>query len=358
MLEQTGWTPSNVSQAIAKWWWVVLLLTLVGGMLGYQFGGDSPRRVKALLRVNSSATEGQTLTRLTQTAVLEASTPAVYARAAASIKADAAALFIRTQVSAVPDSLVVSVEGTARRAVDAVAYANAVAEAAVVVSNSRREADVKGLAKRVESVAVQGRVGAKTVEAARQARLGEGLGDAQIDATVQNGQLTLLQRAGVERAAMVSSRPLTSLFGAVGGLLCGVALALLGGVRRGRIRSLRRAKALYRDLDVVTPAELPTLVEAVPATLRPLVVAASTEGLAHRVAALVEHAGDLRADQKAPAPTGRVAVLPASRFVLGQTLVDDDAVVFIAIDPRRTAVATVDRFVEVTGRRTVLVVGS
>lgn len=344
MTSSTGpsWT-STIPATLKKWWWLLAIPALIGAVLGYVGGSGGPRTATSLLRINTSATEGQVLTRLAETSVLQSSTLSVFDTAAKARKESSADLRSRSRVTNLPDSLVISIEVTAPTADKAAGDANALAEAAISASTQQLSRDITASTAQTKQLIASGVVTPKEAEEARLAQLGQLLAQRQDDLTRRGTQLTTIQPA-TAAAATGSSKMSFALMGLAGGLLLGLALALLLGSRRGSVSSVRQARSLYPAADVTTISGVPRSLASLRGRVDRVAVAGNAD--AASTAAVVQAAQEAGLE-----PT----VMPLSRLAIRQAARDERTVVVIPTDSS-TKVADLDAVSDAWGERALVAV--
>lgn len=345
--------------AIRRWWWLPLLGALLGAALGLSAGSRTTYTATALVQSRVMGNEAQAVAQGAQAALANLQTPTVFAQAAKARKIGAQDLTDRTRAAVVGDSAVLSVAVEAPTRAAAVADANAVANAAVAVYNARVKADMAEVQAKFTQQLKSGSLaalpkGTKDIqnpaslvnngqaELARQSAIGQALGESQSAMITGQGRIRVIEAAGEPSVSRDVSKAVAAM-SLLGGLFIGLAIALLLGTRRDRIRSVHQLRSLYPGASVVPTAELGELLDIdLPKRRRVLVVDSQEGDLASTVEA---H----------PAAVGHqiVRTTPGSALVdrLGH---DDDTLVLVDV-PAGARVGDIDAIGRAAGPATVLV---
>lgn len=362
----------SLVETLRRWWWVPVAAAVVGALLGGIAGFAGPKTAEAMVRVQTQG-DNQSIAQAIQSAVLESSTREVYTTAAAAIGVDVPTLRSHSEIASVLQSSVLSIKATDRDADRAAQYANALADAAVNVSNKRIEDELKALTDTTNQLVRNQRLTDPNAEQQRIVRLGDALADSQGRLLLQSRRLALLQRAEAAQATRVSPVLLTGM-GAVGGGLLGVAVALLFGGRRGTIGSIGELRRVYPELEFVPARELPTIMSMEGAATDRVVLsgvrspAGAIRGLVEPVAAGLRAAGRdvvvtedvAQLGTDARLLDGRLAVTilqaPLSSAIIKRAGRDERALLLVLVRPHKTRFEWLDEYVYQFGDRSYVVV--
>lgn len=364
----------SLGETLRRWWWVPAAFALVGAVIGGLIGAGSPSSVTSLLRVQSTASNGDGLNQAAQSALTEMNTSEVFARAATEVGASEVDLRSRTKLTTVPESLILQVEVSAPSPDEAVRDANAVAAAGVAASQDRVTNQLRTLTASTAEIIRGQKLADGNAEAQRLGRLGAALADNQSNTLAESRQLSVLQPA-VAQAATSTSRVMLILLGAVGSGLVGVALALFFGGRRGRMSKLGEMRRLYpnlefipaRDVPAVLSMEVPTPQRVVITGVRAPVAAIRSlidpvaEGLkaAGRDIVVTQNVAKYGASQSAaPVKGGPATVLETglSTAIVKRVARDPEALMLVLVRPHKTRFEWLDEYSGQFGDRTYIVV--
>ncbi|GAB47068.1 hypothetical protein [Mobilicoccus pelagius] len=357
---------------LRRWWWIPAVLGLTGAVLGGLAGVSAPKSATAIVNVQTSLPDADAVASAQQSALIEASSRDVMQAAAQKLGMAPKDLSAETEVGAEVKTSFLTFKATDRDAEKAARMANAVADAAVEARNVRIDEELKELT-RSTSVLIQGQpLRDKSAEEARVARLGGQLADQQGQLLTQSRRLAVLQSAQADTAEGPSTMLLVAM-GLLGGLLAGVALALVFGGRRGQMSSIDEMRRVYPELEFVSTRELPTLLSMEAGDVDRVVLtgvrapAGAVRNLVEPVAAGFHAAGrevvlteDLAAFQ--PDATGarpRAATLvqtPLTNAVVKRTGRDEHAMLLVLVRPRKTRFEWLDEYVNSFGDRVCVVV--
>lgn len=248
----------SVLNALRRWIVVPIVLAMVGAAAGLVAGSLAKPSAEALLRVDSSAADGTAMKMVQESTMLEMDTAPVYNRAASASGTTAAELRARTQIAAVPDSQLITITVTAGTAEEAVAQADAIADTAIGLNQTRIDTELKQLTQSTRDLISGSKLGDNAAEQARVSRLGDTLGQNQSNLVVGSRNLVLVH--GAEAASLLPSPVLLAGLGLVAGALLGCVIALLLGARRGRIQSVRELRQLYPTASVVDGLDLESVI--------------------------------------------------------------------------------------------------
>ncbi|HEU5487048.1 MAG TPA: YtxH domain-containing protein, partial [Microlunatus sp.] len=202
--------------------------------------------------------DGTAMKMVQESTMLEMDTAPIYNTAANRTGTSPADLRTRTEIAAVPDSQLITVTVTADSADEAVAQANAIADAAINVNQRRIDTELEQLTDNTRDLIVNSRLSNADAEQARVSRLGDTLGQNQSNLVVGSRNVVLVHSA--EAASLLPSPGLLGALGLVAGALIGGVIALLLGSRRGKVHSTRELRQLYPNASVVDPLDLESVI--------------------------------------------------------------------------------------------------
>lgn len=364
----------SLIETLRRWWWIPAALAFVGAVVGGVIGGNSPATATALLRVQSTANNGDGLTQAQQSALTETGTSEVFQAAAKQLRSSEGDLRARTELAAVPQSLMISASVTGDSPEAAANATNVFAQAAVAASNARVAADLNSLSEQTSQIIRGSHLNNPQAEQARVAALGQALASSQANTLAQSRQLTVVQPATAAGVKQTSAAVLVVL-GAVGGGLVGAGIALLVGGRRGRMGKLAEMRRLYpnveflptRDVAAVLSMETPspqrvvvTGVRLPAAAVQELVgpVAEGFEALGREVS-VTKNMAAYGASQQTPSdPKGPVTVLETglSTAIVKRVARDPEAVLLVLVRSGKTRFEWLDEYAGQFGERTYIVV--
>lgn len=345
--------------ALRRWWWLPLLGALLGAALGLSAGSRTTYTATALVQSRVMGNEAQAVAQGAQAALANLQTPTVFAQAAKARSIDARDLTDRTRAAVVGDSAVLSIAVEAPTRTQAVADANAVANAAVAVYNARVKADMAEVQAKFTQQLKSGSLaalpkGTKDIqnpaslvnngqaELARQSAIGQALGESQSAMITGQGRIRVIEAAGEPSVTRDMSKAIAAM-SMLGGLFLGAALALVLGMRRGSVRSVHQLRSLYPGVSVVPAAELDELLDVdLPRRHRVLVVGGEGSALAATV-------------QAHPAAAGHQIVRTSPGSALVDRLGHDDETLVLVDVPAGTRIGELDAIGHGAGPATVLV---
>ncbi|WP_313023523.1 hypothetical protein [Mobilicoccus sp.] len=357
---------------LRRWWWIPAVLGLVGAVVGGLAGVAAPKSAQAIVNVQISVPDSDSVATAQQSALLEASSRNVLEAASQKVGVPLPELAAATEVGAEVRTSFLTIKSTDRDAEKAARMANAVADAAIDQSNKRIDDELDELT-RATSVLIQGQALAdKAAEDARVARLGGQLADQQGQLLTQSRRLALLQSAEADTAQGPSTMLLVAM-GLLGGILAGIALALVFGGRRGQMSSLNEMRRVYPELEFVSARELPTLMSMEAADVDRVVLtgvrapAGAVRALVEPVAAgfhaagrevvLTEDLTAFNADSAAGRPrTATLLQTPLTSAVVKRTGRDAHAMMLVLVRPHKTRFEWLDEHVSSFGDRVCIVV--
>ena len=362
------WGRSLVN-ALRRWMLVPIVLALLGAGVGLFAGSRGDPSAEALLRVESSATDGAAMNIVQESTVLELDSAPIYGAAAKSSGTTGSDLRTRTQIAAVPDSQLITVTVTAPTTQQAVRQADAIVNGAIAANDHRIQAELDGVTESTRKLISGNKLNDRGAERARVNRLGDTLGQNQSNLVVGSRSLTLLQAA--QSSSLLPSWKLLAGLGLLGGALLGAAIALLLGARRGRIQSARELHQLYPNAAVVDRLDLESVitlesentsivyiagVDHDPAELRQIADAVQTQFAATgRATGLHEprHHNVKVAEQSG---NPQIVTTTLSDTVLRRVARDSGALLIIPVRPRVTKMQQLDPFASRLNDRTYLLV--
>lgn len=325
------------------------------------------------MRVQSTANNGDGLNQAQSTALTEMGTSEVFQAAAQQIGVTETQLRARTEIAAVPNSLMIEVAVTAPSAEEAARDANAFAEAASAKSTERVTNELASLTQATGEIIQRSNLNNTIAEQNRLGTLGQELAAAQSRTLSESRQVTVIQPATAE-AATGTSRAMLILLGAVGLGMIGVALALLFGGRRGKMRRLGEMRRLYPQLEFIPARDVPAVLSMeVPTPERVVVTGVRTpvanirslvdpvaEGLAAvgREAVVTQNVATYGASQSAGRTGGPVTVLETglSTAIVKRVARDPEAVLMVLVRSGKTRFEWLDEYAGQLGDRTYIVV--
>jgi hypothetical protein len=357
----------SVLHAARRWAVIPLLLAIVGGVAGGLVGMRAKPSAEALISVQSNAVDGAGLERAAESAGLAMGTRPLYRTAAWQVGADPDDLRNRTKVGAKPNTQIISITVTAPTSEQAVKEANALAAAAVSIGES-------GIPDRLEQVTEDFRMltrehrlnGSEAAERARLARLGDELANQQTAVLTSGQQLTVVQPA--EPARLVPATHILAGMGAMAGILLGLGLAQLLGVRRGTVQSARELAQLYPEASVIQTADLRGMLALEPRVKTVFLAGVRRSGdelvrVTERVRqTLILDGRDVEVRDASPGPdepaNGQINIVPTllNETVLRRSARDDGTLLIVPVEPRVTRLEALDVFAPRLNDRSYLLV--
>jgi hypothetical protein len=344
----------SVVNAVRRWAYVPILLAAIGAVTGGLAGMAARPSAEALVSVRSTALDGAGLERAVESAAMTMRTMPVFTQASLAAAAEPGDLRSRTKIGAKPGTQIISVTVTARTSEQAVREANAVALAAISLGSAGITEQLGQVTGEIRKLIREHRLSTAGAEQARQARLGDELATRQ-SAVLDNGQrLTRLQEA--EPARLVPATPILVAMGALVGMLLGLGLAQLLGVRRGPVQSGRELAQLYPEASVIQTADLRGML-----ALEPRIKTVFLAGVRRSVEDLVRVTERVRqslildgrdvvvgeAPPRADEPAnGYINVIPTmlNETVLRRSARDDGTLLLVPVQPRVTRLEALDVF--------------
>jgi hypothetical protein len=362
------WSQTAIPAA-RRWIVLPLALALIGGAAGYVAATSSPASAEALLLVRTDAFDNTSQQLAAENAAVELDTLEVFTAAAKKTGGDPRDLKSRTEIAAVPNSQTVSLSVTAATQEQAVADASAVFDAALAAGPSRTPEALEQMTKATRDLIESKDLGNSTAEEARVDRLGDELGASQAALVADANQIQPLQSA--EPSSRLPEAPVLGLMGALSGVLLGLGLALLLGMRRGTVRSASDLSELYPQAAVISSSDIEQALEMEPGAST--VIIASTRGA--RVSGLTRDVQEAMAaatgkqvviaDSLAHAPIGEspnghisLVSTTLSETVLRRTRKDPGTLLFVPVQPRITKLDAVNEYAPRLADRSYLLVDS
>ena len=344
----------SVINAVRRWAYVPILLAALGALTGGLVGMAARPSAEALVSVRSAALDGAGQQRAAESAALAMRTTPVFTEASRQTATDPADLRGRTKIGAKPNTQIISVTVTAPTKEQAVREANAVARTAILLGSTGIPVELRKVTDEIRRLIRDHPVAGSPAEQARLARLGDELAGRQ-SAVLDNGQqLTLLQEA--EPARLVPATPILVVMGGLVGMLLGLGVAQLLGVRRGTVQSGRELAQLYPEASVIQTADLRGML-----ALEPRVKTVFLAGVRRNVEDMVRVTERVRETlvidglevavrDSSPSPdepaNGHINLVPTvlSETVLRRSARDEGTLLLVPVQPRVTRLEALDVF--------------
>jgi hypothetical protein len=356
----------SVFNAVRRWAYIPILLAALGGLTGGLVGMAARPSAEALVSVQSSAVDGAGLQRAAESAALAVRTMPVFTEAARKASADPGDLRGRTKIGAKPNTQIISVTVTAPTSEQAVREADAVAIAAVSLGSADVPDELKRVTEQIRDLIREHPIASTVAEQGRLARLGDELAMRQAEVLASGHQLTLIQEA--EPARLVPATPILVAMGGLVGMLLGLGLAQLLGVRRGAVQSGRELAQLYPEASVIRTADLRGML-----SLEPRVKTVFLAGVRRNVEDLVRvtervreslilDGRDVVVRDASPSPdepaSGHINLVPTmlNETVLRRSARDDGTLLLVPVQPRVTRLEALDVFAPRLNDRSYLLV--
>ena len=356
----------SVVNAVRRWAYIPILLAALGAVTGGLVGMAARPSAEALVSVRSTAVDGAGLERAAESAALAMRTMRVFTEASREAAADPGDLRSRAKIGAKPNTQIISVTVTAPTNEQAVREANALARAAVHLVSVGIPDDLKRVTDEIRGLIREHPLAGTGAEQARLARLGDELATRQ-SAVLDNGQqLTLLQEA--EPARLVPATPVLVAMGALVGMLLGLGVAQLLGVRRGTEQSGRELAQLYPEASVIQTADLRGMLALEPRVKTVFVAGVRRSGedlvrVTERVRqSLILDGRDVVVRDASPSPdepaNGHINLVPTTlnETVLRRSARDDGTLLIVPVQPRVTRLEALDVFAPRLNDRSYLLV--
>lgn len=372
-IEAAASSPSSwlrtLGAATRRWFAIPLILGLLGGLAGVAAGMAAKPSAEILLRAQSTAVDGAGITTNVNSVVVELDTAALYEEAASSTGGSPAELRDRTRISAIPESQIISISVTSTSPEQAVEEVDALAKAALGANEARVEEELAKVTRQTRDLISGRKLIDPDAERARLTRLGDSLGANQSSLTVGARQLLLIQSG--QNSRMLPSPALLGAMGLVGGVLLGLAGALLLGTRRGRIGSARKLKELYPQVSIIEDRDLDTVIELeAPSTSTVFVGGVGRQadqlddvvGIVHRRLTALGHEAHIVDSLRlasTEATEGQVSVVPIelNTIMLRRIGRAERALLVVAVDPVKTRVQKLDSIAANLPERSYLLAG-
>ena len=352
--------------AVRRWALIPLVLAVLGAVAGGLAGIRARPSAEALVSVQSAAVDGAGLERAAESAVLAMSTKPLYKSAAQLVGADPDDLRNRTKVGAKPNTQIISVAVTAPTSEQAVREANALAAAAVTIGES-------GIPDQLEQVTAEFRklirdhpLTSAEAERARLGRLGDELATQQAAVLTSGQQLTVVQEA--EPSRLVPATHILAGMGALVGMLLGLGVAQLLGVRRGTVQSARELAQLYPEASVIQTADLRGMLALEPRVRTVFLAGVRRSGedlvrVTERVReTLILDGREVVVTDASPSPdepaSRHITIVPTllNETVLRRSARDDGTLLIVPVQPRVTRLEALDVFAPRLNDRSYLLV--
>ena len=355
----------SVLLAVRRWLFIPILLGVVGALAGGLAGKAARPSAEALVSVRSTAVDAAGMERAAETTAVVMRTMPVFTEAARSAAAEPGDLRNRTKIGVKLSTQTISVTVTAPTSEQAVREANAVAEAAVKLPSTRIPAELGELTDEVRELVREHTLNSPPAERARLLRLGDDLAVRQSAVLVTGQQLSLLQEA--EPARLIPQTPILVGMGGLVGMLLGVGLAQLLGVRRGRVKSGRELSRLYPEASVIQTTDLSGMLALEP-RVKTVILAGVRSGenldrVAERVRqSLIIGGRDVVVRGGSPSPdeptNGHINLIPTmlNETVLRRSAGDDGTLVLVPVQPRVTRLEALNVFAPRLNERSYLLV--
>lgn len=340
--------------AVRRWIAIPLVLGLLGGIAGGVVGAASKAGAEALLLVQPDAVNGGS-DLAAENAAVQLNTREIFTAAAKVTNSDALDLQNRSEIAAVPNSQIVSIHITASTPEQAVADADAVANAGVEAGPNRTPRALAKLTKATRDLIKSRDLGNSTAERARIDRLGDALGASQAALVSNANQIQLLQSG--DPTNRLPGAPVLGLVGAFSGALIGLAIALLLGARRGMVSSARDLAELYPQAAIIGRSDLKqalemerdarTVILAGPRGARMTSVTQAVEDTLSEITGKQIVLSDSLADAPAAESANgqiRLVTTTLSETVLRHARRDEGSVLIVPVKPRVTKLEAVDEY--------------
>ncbi len=356
----------SVVNAVRRWAYIPILLAALGGVSGGLVGMAARPSAEALVLVRSAAVDGAGLERAAESAALAMGTTSVFTDAAHEAAVDANELRGRTKIKVKPNTQAISVTVTATTSEQAVREANAVAEAAVRLGAAGIPDEVNRVTEEMRKLIREQTSNNPVAERARLNRLGDELAARQSAVLTDGQQLALLH--GAEPARLVPPPTVLVAMGALVGMLLGLGVAQLLGVRRGTVQSGRQLAQLYPEASVIQTADLRGML-----ALEPRVKTLFLAGVRRNVEDMVRVTERVRQSlildgrevvirDSSPSPdepaNGHINLVPTmlNETVLRRNARDDGTLLIVPVQPRVTRLEALDVFAPRLNDRSYLLV--
>jgi ElaB/YqjD/DUF883 family membrane-anchored ribosome-binding protein len=238
---------------------LLAICVVLGGLAGFAaWGGDKAYHATAMIEFSVAGNDAALVQLEGQTLQAKITTEPVIQRAATSIGHPAAEIAETADANWQQQSLLVAVTALAPSGEEAIARANAVAEAAVAVLNESISQHLGSALSQANSLLKNQSLGDPDAEAARRSEIGASLGQQQ-DALIAKSESISVSSAANEATATGVSKSMTIGVGNAVGLFAGCLISVLLGTRGLRAWSLGALRRLAPGVEVLTPAQTPEL---------------------------------------------------------------------------------------------------
>jgi hypothetical protein len=356
----------SVLNAVRRWAYIPLLLATLGAVSGALVGMAARPSAEALVSVRSAAVDGAGLERAAESAALAMNTAPLFTKAAHDAKVDQDDLRSRTKIGVKPNTQTISVTVTATTSEQATREATALAETAVELGSAGVPDELSRVTDEIRKLIREQSMPSAQAEQARLARLGDEAATRQSAVLANAQQLSLLQPAAPAR--LVPATPILVAMGALVGMLLGLGVAQLLGVRRGTVQSGRELAQLYPEASVIQTADLRGML-----ALEPRVKTLFLAGVRRNVEDMVRVTERVRESlildgrevlvrDSSPSPdepaNGHINIVPTmlNETVLRRSARDDGTLLIVPVQPRVTRLEALDVFAPRLNDRSYLLV--
>jgi hypothetical protein len=236
-----------------------LLLTLwvlIGGIVGFAVWGGKGYQATATVEFTSGGNDVALVQLEGESLAQKITTEPVIQRAATSIGQPVDELGEHVTATWQPQSLMVGVTAVATNGEDAVARANAVAQAAVGVVSDAVDQRLQAASSSANSMLLDQALADPDAELARRSQLGTSLGERQSSLGAES-QSVYVSKAAHDAKPAGLTRSLSTAIGLAAGLFAGCLIAVLLGARGLRASSMGAVRRLAPGVEVHTPSEAP-----------------------------------------------------------------------------------------------------
>jgi capsular polysaccharide biosynthesis protein len=356
----------SVINAVRRWAYIPIQLATLGAVTGGLVGMAARPSAEALVSVRSTAVDGAGLERATETAALAMNTTTLFRRAAGEAAVDPDDLRSRTKIGVMPNTQTISVTVTATTSEQAAREATALADAAVELGSAGVPNELRRITDEMRKLIREHAVPSTAAEQARLARLGEEVANQQSAVLAGGEELSFLQEGAPAR--VVPSTSVLVAMGALVGVLLGLGVAQLLGVRRGTVQSGRELAQLYPEASVIHTADLRGMLALEP-RVKTLFVAGVRRNVEDMVRvtervreSLILDGREVLVRDSSPSPeepaNGHINVVPTmlNETVLRRSARDDGTLLIVPVQPRVTRLEALDVFAPRLNDRSYLLV--
>jgi hypothetical protein len=356
----------SVVNAVRRWAYIPILLAALGAVTGGLVGMAARPSAEALVSVSSTAVDGAGLERAAESAALAMGTMPLFTMAGQKTGVDPGELRSRTKIAVKPNTQIISITVTAKTSEQAVQEATAMAAAAISLGSASIPAELNRVTEEVRKLIREQTLSSPHAEQARLVQLGTELATRQSAVLAGGQQLALLQEA--EPARLVPATPILVAMGGLVGMLLGLGVAQLLGVRRGTVQSGRELSQLYPEASVIQTADLRGMLD-----LEPRVKTVFLAGVRRNVQdllrvtervrqSLILDGRDVMVREAPPSPdepaNGHINLVPTmlNETVLRRSARDDGTLLLVPVQPRVTRLEALDGFAPRLNDRSYLLV--